>query len=93
LASSTRAGFSASSPPRAGPVKALEAVVPELEVEGGALRYEAVAVAEIPEAVKRVSRENWLDENVVLGLLTLKRASMVPDAATGTLRRVEAFIL
>jgi len=36
------------------PVEALEAVVPELEVEGEALRYEAVAVAEIPEAVKRV---------------------------------------
>jgi len=93
LASSTRAGFSASSPPRAGPVKALEAVVPELEVEGGALRYEAVAVAEIPEAVKRVLRESQLDENVVLGLLTLERASMVPYTATGTLRRVEAFIL
>jgi predicted aspartyl protease len=75
------------------PVKALEAVVPELEVEGEALRYEAVAVAEIPEAVKRVLRESGLDENVVLGLLTLERASMVPDTATGTLRRVEAFIL
>lgn len=75
------------------PVKALEAVVPELEVEGEALRYEAVAVAEIPEVVKRVLRESRLDENVVLGLLTLERASMVPDAATSTLRRVEAFIL
>jgi len=38
-------------------------------------------------------RESGLDENVALGLLTLERASMVPDTAAGTLRRVEAFIL
>jgi len=35
-------------------VKALEAIVPVLEVEGEVLKYEAVAVAEIPESVKNV---------------------------------------
>lgn len=74
-------------------VKALEAVVHELEVEGEALRYEPVAVAEIPGKVKEALRGSGVDENVVVGVLTLERANMVPDTTTGTLRRVEAFIL
>jgi hypothetical protein len=74
-------------------VKALEAVVPELEVEGEALRYEAVAVAEVPERVKEALRKSGIDENVIIGLLTIERANMMPDATTGTLRRVESFIL
>jgi len=74
-------------------VKALEAVVPELEVEGEALRYEAVVVAEIPGRVKEALRGSGVDESVVVGILTLERASIVPDAATGTLRGVESFIL
>jgi hypothetical protein len=74
-------------------VKALEAVVPELEVEGEVLRYEAVAVAEVPERVKEALRKSGIDENVIIGLLTIERANMMPDATTGTLRRVESFIL
>ena len=74
-------------------VKALEAVVPEFEVEGEVLKYEAVAVAEIPEKVREVLRKSEVDENVIIGVLTIERANMVPDTATGTLRRVEAFIL
>jgi len=74
-------------------VEALEAVVPELEVEGEALRYEAVAVAEIPEKVKETLRKIGLDDCVIAGILTIERANMMPDTATGTLRRVESSML
>jgi hypothetical protein len=74
-------------------VKALEAVIPELEIEGEALKYEAVAVAEVPERVREVLRKSEMDENVIVGLLTIERANMMPDTATGVLRRVESFIL
>jgi hypothetical protein len=74
-------------------VKALEAVVPELEVEGETLKYEAVAVAEIPERVQEALRESAIDENIIIGILTIERANMIPDTKTGTLRRIESFIL
>jgi len=74
-------------------VKALEAVVPELEVEGETLKYEAVAVAEIPERVKEALRESAIDENIIIGILTIERANMIPDTKTGTLTRIESFIL
>jgi hypothetical protein len=74
-------------------VKALEAVVPELELEGEVLKYEAVAVAEIPERVKEALRGSTIDENIIIGILTVERANMIPDTTTGTLRKVEAFIL
>jgi acid stress-induced BolA-like protein IbaG/YrbA len=74
-------------------LKALEAVVPELEVEGEVLKYEAIAVSDVPEDVKKVLKESNLDENIVIGLLTIERASMVPDTTAETLRKVESFII
>ena len=74
-------------------VKAMEAVVSELEVEGEALRYEAIAVSEIPGIVKETLKKNGLDENMVVGVLTLERANMIPDTTTGKLEKVESFIL
>jgi predicted aspartyl protease len=74
-------------------VKALEAIVPELEVEGEKVKYEAVAVAEIPEKVKEVLKESAVDEKIIIGILTIERANMVPDTTTGTLKKVESFIL
>jgi hypothetical protein len=74
-------------------VKALEALVSELEVEGEVLKYEAVAVAEIPEKVKEALRKSEIDENIIIGILTIERANMIPDTTTGILRRVESFIL
>jgi len=41
-------------------LKALEAVVPVLEVEGEVLKYEAIAVSDIPEDVKKVLKETGL---------------------------------
>jgi len=74
-------------------LKALEAVVPVLEVEGEVLKYEAIAVSDVPEDVKKVLKESNLDESIVIGLLTIERASMVPDTITGTLRKVESYII
>jgi hypothetical protein len=74
-------------------VKASEAVVSELEIEGEVLKYEALAVAEIPEKVKEALRKSEIDENIIIGILTMERANMMPDTAMGTLRRVESFIL
>jgi len=73
-------------------VKASEAIVSELEVEGEVLRYEAVAVAEMPNVVKETLKKNGLDENIIVGVLTLERANMVPDTTTGKLEKVESFI-
>jgi len=64
-----------------------------LEVEGGVLKYEAIAVSDVPEDVKKVLKESNLDESIVIGLLTIERASMVPDTTTGTLRKVESYII
>jgi len=74
-------------------VKGLEAIVPRIDVEGEILKYEPVAVAEIPKTVKEALRTSGLDENLIIGILTLERANMITDTTTGTLRRVESFIL
>jgi len=74
-------------------VEAVEALIPELVLESEVLRYEAVAVAEIPKEVREALRRDELDEHLVLGLLTLERAGMRPNPATGRLERVESFII
>lgn len=73
-------------------VEASEAIVLELEVEGETLKYEAVAVAEMPGIVKETLRKNMLDENVIIGVLTLERANMAPNTTTGKLEKVGSFI-
>jgi len=74
-------------------VEAVEALIPELVLEGEVLKYEAVAVAEIPKEVREALRRDELDEHLVVGLLTLERAGMRPNPATGRLERVESFII
>jgi len=74
-------------------VEAVEALVPELVLEGEALKYEAVAVTEIPGEVREVLRKSGLDELLIIGLLTLERALMKPNPVTGKLERVEGFII
>jgi hypothetical protein len=59
----------------------------------GLLKYEAVAVAKIPERVKEALRGSTIVENIIIGILMVERANMIPDTTTGTLRKVEAFIL
>ena len=72
---------------------ALEAIVPALEVEDVLLRLEVAAVTKLPDNVKKALRESQVDENLIVGLLTLERANMVPDTTTGALRKIEAFII
>jgi acid stress-induced BolA-like protein IbaG/YrbA len=74
-------------------MRASEAIVSELEIEGEALKYEAVVVAEILEKVKEVLRKSELDENIIIGILSIERANMIPDITTGTMKRIESFIL
>jgi len=74
-------------------IKASEAMILEMNIEGEVLKYEAVAVADIPNTVKEVLKKNNLDENVVIGILTLERANMIPNTTTGKLKKVESFIL
>jgi len=74
-------------------VEAAEALVPELVLEGEALKYEAVAVTEIPGEVREALGESGLDELLIIGLLTLERAGMKPNPVTGKLERVEGFII
>jgi predicted aspartyl protease len=73
--------------------EASEATIRELVVDGETLKYEAVAVGKIPERVKETLTESDLDPNMIIGLLTLGRANLLPDIATGRLRKVESFIL
>jgi len=74
-------------------IEALEALVPEFILEEETLKHEAVAVAEILGEVKETLRRGGLDERVVVGLLTLERAGMMPNAVTGRLERVEIFVI
>lgn len=74
-------------------VKALEAVVRELEIGDEVLKYEVIAVAEVPVTVKETLTKSELDGSVVVGLLTLERANLIPDTTTGMLRKVQSFIL
>lgn len=74
-------------------LKAKEAIIKELRVEDVSLKYEAVAVAQIPREVKEVLKRNNLDENVIIGLITTERANLIPDIRTGRLEKGEAFIL
>ena len=73
-------------------VRGLEAILPQINVEGEVLKYEPVVVAEIPKTVKEALRKSNLDENMIIGVLTLERANMIPDTTTGTLKKIESFI-
>jgi hypothetical protein len=47
-------------------------------------------VISVPEDVERVLRQSRLDENVVIGSLTLGRAGIVPGTVTGSLKGGDA---
>ena len=74
-------------------LSALEAIVRVLEIEDVKLKSEPIAVAEFPDNVKRVLRSNQVDENMIIGLLTLERANLVPDTTTGSLKKTETFVI
>jgi predicted aspartyl protease len=68
------------------------AIVRELVVEDEVLDYEKVMVVELSGDVRKVLRELGVDNSVIVGLTTVELAGLMPDTATGRLKKVETFL-
>jgi predicted aspartyl protease len=68
------------------------AIVRELIVEDEVLDYEKVIVVELSGDVRKVLRELGVDNSVIVGLTTVELAGLMPDTATGRLKKVETFL-
>ena len=68
------------------------AIVRELAVEDEVLDYEKVMVVELSGDVRKVLREIGVDDSVIIGLTTVELAGLMPDTATGRLKKVETFL-
>ncbi len=68
------------------------AIVRELVVEDEVLDYEKVMVVELNGDVRKVLREIGVDDSVIIGLTTVELAGLMPDTATGRLKKVETFL-
>jgi hypothetical protein len=68
------------------------AIVRELVVEDEVLDYEKVMVVELSGDVRKVLREIGVDDSVIIGLTTVELAGLMPDTATGRLKKVETFL-
>jgi hypothetical protein len=68
------------------------AIVRELIVEDEVLDYEKVMVVELSGGLRKVLREMGVDDSVIVGLTTVELAGLMPDAATGRLKKVETFL-
>ena len=68
------------------------AIVRELVVEDEVLDYEKVMVVELSGDVRKVLREMGVDDSVIIGLTTVELAGLMPDTATGRLKKVETFL-
>jgi hypothetical protein len=56
------------------------------------LDYEKVMVVELSGGLRKVLREIGVDDSVIIGLTTVELAGLMPDTATGRLKRVGTFI-
>ena len=68
------------------------AIVRELAVEDEVLDYEKVMVVELSGGLRKVLRELGVDDSVIIGLTTVELAGLMPDTATGRLKKVEPFL-
>jgi hypothetical protein len=68
------------------------AIVRELVVEDEVLDYEKVMVVELSGGLRKVLREMGVDDSVIVGLTTVELAGLMPDTATGRLKKVETFL-
>jgi predicted aspartyl protease len=68
------------------------AIVRELVVEDEVLDYEKVMVVELSGGLRKVLREIGVDDSVIIGLTTVELAGLMPDTATGRLKKVETFL-
>jgi len=51
-----------------------------------------VMVVELIGGLRKVLRELGVDDSVIIGLTTVELAGLMPDTATGRLKRVETFL-
>jgi hypothetical protein len=56
------------------------------------LEYEKVMVVELSGDARKVLRKLGIDDSVIIGLATFEPADLMPDAATGRLKKVERFL-
>jgi predicted aspartyl protease len=68
------------------------AIVRELIVEDEVLDYEKVMVVELSGGLRKVLREMGVDDSVIIGLTTVELAGLMPDTATGRLKKAETFL-
>jgi predicted aspartyl protease len=68
------------------------AIVRELVIEDEVLDYEKVMVVELSGDVRKVLRDIDVDDSVIVGLTTVELAGLMPDTATGRLKKVETFL-
>jgi hypothetical protein len=68
------------------------AIVRELVVEDEVLEYEKVMVVELSGDVRKVLREIGVDDSVIIGLTTVELTCLMPDTATGRLKKVGTFL-
>jgi hypothetical protein len=68
------------------------AIVRELVVEDEVLDHEKVMVVELSGDVRKVLRVIDVDDSVIVGLTTVGLAGLMPDTATGRLKKVETFL-
>jgi len=69
------------------------AIVDKLVVEGEELPYAYVVVLDFPARVRERLEEEGLSDRCIIGLTTLELLQLVPDIATGKLRRTSALLL
>ncbi len=68
------------------------AIIRELVVEDEVLDYEKVMVVELSGEVSKVLRDMGVEDSVIIGLTTIELAGLMPDTATGRLKKVETFL-
>jgi predicted aspartyl protease len=68
------------------------AIVRELVVEDEVLDYEKMMVVELSGDLRKVLRELGVDDSVIIGLTTVELVGLMPDTATGRLKKVETFL-
>jgi predicted aspartyl protease len=68
------------------------AIVRELVIEDEVLDYEEIMVVELSGGLRKVLREIGVDDSVIIGLTTVELAGLIPDTATGRLKKVEKFL-
>jgi len=68
------------------------AIVRRLVIDGEELPYGHLLILEIPEEVKEMLKSKQLCDWGIIGLTTLELLNLMPDTATGKLKKSEFFM-